>query len=66
MSIKAYFQPTDPDYINMTLTLTMTLGEWKRLKLDHDYPGWRIQNIIGDMVKQAEAGYEKKHEIEHP
>lgn len=51
------FQPANPDEIKFTLTITMTLADWKKLasQIDHkqSWPGWNLESQIRDMVSQA-------------
>lgn len=55
--IKAVYKLTNPSDALGSLTITMTLGEWERLRAqlskNGDYPGWRIATMIGDMLDRA-------------
>lgn len=53
------FKATQPDAIEMTLTLTMPLGQWRELRdaQDKKYPGWRFAGLISRMIINAEANY---------
>lgn len=45
----------NPDRIEFTLTMTMSLSEWKELQgqLDGNYPSWKLSHQISSMVSQA-------------
>jgi len=49
----------NPDEIDFMLEITMTLGEWRKLKgqLPESWPAHKIGFKIGDMVSQAEKRY---------
>lgn len=48
-----------PDAVEVTLTLTMTLGDWKALRgsLCSKYPDWQLGNVIGQAVSKIEARF---------
>jgi len=54
--MKAAFKATDPDNTEFTMTITMTLAGWKRLRnqLGQEYPGFGIADKIANMVSVAE------------
>jgi hypothetical protein len=60
--MKAIFNVENPNDVEFTLTITMRLGDWKRLKeqLGRDYPAWRLGRAIVDMVQQAGAHFYQK------
>ena len=49
------FQINDPDKINFTLTMTMSLKDWKELseQLSNKWPSAKLSNEISDMTIQA-------------
>jgi hypothetical protein len=53
--MKASFKAAQPDEIEMTLTLTMPLKEWREFAatIKQDYPGWKIKGIIQDLIDAA-------------
>jgi hypothetical protein len=53
------FHANKPDEIELTLTLTMTLDQWKRLKeqIPHEWPSSDIKSKIYDLVRQAERHF---------
>jgi hypothetical protein len=53
--MKAQFQIALPDQVDFTLTMTMTLGDWKHLQkqLEGAYPAWRLSAAISSMVNLA-------------
>ncbi|WP_186065956.1 hypothetical protein [Burkholderia gladioli] len=64
--MKAKFKIERPDDVPMTLTLTMTGGQWKRLReqLTNIYPSWKLSNTIDAMVRQASAVFEDTKEMD--
>jgi len=50
-----HLRTTNPDSIEMTLEMTMTLREWKALKDEQpiNEPTWHLRKAIGDMVTKA-------------
>lgn len=55
-----------PNEIEMTLQITMPLGDWRKLKnqLGTGYPVWRLSEEITFMIKKAEAQFGPKSEDE--
>lgn len=55
------FYATKPDEMKFTLEISMTLGDWKKLKdqLVHkqEWPGWSLEDEIQDLISQAERDY---------
>ena len=50
--MKIVMLPSRPNDIELTMALTMTLGQWKDLAeqcADH-YPGWKLSSVIRRMV----------------
>lgn len=50
----------DPDAVEMTLTVTMPLRNWKRLRTQlttTSYPACDFSRAISDMTSQAEASF---------
>lgn len=68
--IRAVYQLARPDDAEATLTLTMTVGEWKRVRATLNgagqYPGWRIAEIIGELVSRAAVHFDASSETERP
>lgn len=52
----ASFQICDPNNVWMTLTVTMTMSDWKKLlsQLPPDYPAWKLGDTIRDLVQRAD------------
>jgi hypothetical protein len=50
------FRMTTPEKANFTISITMSLGDWKKLReqLANVYPGWTLSSKIDEVVKQAE------------
>ena len=53
--MKTQFRIENPDNVQMTLTVTMTAGEWKTLRdqLQTTYPSWKLSSAISNMVNSA-------------
>ncbi|WP_186095645.1 hypothetical protein [Burkholderia gladioli] len=64
--MKAKFKIERPDDVPMTLTLTMTGGQWKKLRdqLPREYPSWKLSSVITEMVNQASAVFEDTKEVD--
>jgi hypothetical protein len=64
--MKAILRINDPDSIEFTLTVTMPLREWKRLReqLKHEYPAFKLSDAISEMVKQASIYYSEDKETD--
>lgn len=57
--MKGKFSITDPDEIKFTMTVTMTLGEWKRLKtqLSNSPPSTALYFAVVQMINKVENEY---------
>lgn len=68
--IRAVYQLARPDDAEATLTLTMTVGEWRRLATGLTeagaYPGWQVASIIRDLTLRAVEHFDAKTETERP
>lgn len=55
MSMKQRMRATEPDTIDLTLEVTMSLREWRQFQkqLNGSYPSWRFSEAIGEMVDKA-------------
>ncbi|PFH29080.1 hypothetical protein [Burkholderia sp. JKS000303] len=64
--MKTEFKIQRPDDVPMTLTMTMTLGEWKRLEeqLSTSYPSWKLSTNIGEMVRLATTTFGETKELD--
>ena len=64
--MKAKFKITNPDEAECTLTITMTLGAWKRLKehLGSKSLGWELGIAITQLVSKAEFEFETDGEFQ--
>lgn len=53
--MKAKFQAEKPKEIEFTMSITMTLDDWIRLKdqLDTNYPSWELSTRIRALIEQA-------------
>lgn len=57
-----------PEDTVLTISLSMTAGEWKRLvaSTDTDYPGWVVRRAIDKALASFSATHEGVVEYEHP
>ncbi len=57
--MKATFKLDDVDAVQATMTLTMPVGEWRKLKkiMPSEWPGWDLSRNIGDLIRHAEAHF---------
>ncbi|MDF0501575.1 hypothetical protein POK33_12685 [Burkholderia cenocepacia] len=64
--MKSEFKIQRPDDVPMTLTMTMTLGEWKKLQeqLATTYPSWKLSTNIGEMVRLATTTFGETKELD--
>lgn len=59
MSARGTFRLDDVDKVTATLTITMTVGEWRDVRgsLTSQHPQWKVGNLIDDMVRAAERQF---------
>lgn len=64
MSVRGLLKLCNPDQAEASLTLTMTIREWKELRasLTNDYPAWRVGSMIGKLVAQASQAFAEEGE----
>ena len=55
----------NPDDIDMKLTVTMSLGQWKKLRnqLKHEWPSSDIGSKIIDMIYQANKHFYPNEDV---
>lgn len=61
----ANFKATNPDDMAFTLTVTMSLKEWKKLSEQipgGQSPGWELRRDIARMVEHATTHFAPKSE----
>ena len=54
-----------PDDVPMTLTITGTMEEWRKLRLQldaHKWPSWQFSAALGDVIRAFEARADNKIE----
>lgn len=63
--MKTYMKAADPDRIEMTLTVTMPLKQWRKLQeqLVSEYPSWDLSGQIADMVTQATRSFSPEEKL---
>lgn len=67
--MKAEFKFENTDAVEATLSITMTLGEWKRLRKQLStemgaYPSWKVIGQIDKMIVEAEQRFSIEHKDE--
>lgn len=67
--MKAEFKFNNTDNVEATLSITMTLGDWKRLKSQlsteySSYPSWKVIERINTMIIEAEQRFSSEHKSE--
>lgn len=64
----SYFQTQNPDKIEMTMTVTMTLEEWKMISglLPNRWPACDLSSAIQTMVSKATERFYPKSKEETP
>lgn len=57
--MKASYSLTDIEKVDATLTVTMTIGEWRALMrlLPRDYPAWPFSVQICNMIGSADKHF---------
>lgn len=65
MSVRGACQLTHPDAVECSLTLTMTLAEWKRVRADLSvqYPSWAVAALITGLIEDAEKQFYREKEL---
>ena len=64
--IECEYKATKPDDIPFTLTVTMKLGDWCKIK-DHlegrgDSPSWHLRRVIEELVEKARLSFGRDDE----
>jgi hypothetical protein len=69
--MKATYKITDPDSVEATLTITMTIGAWKKLREQigkgsesMSYPNFRVRDLIHDLIQGAQKEFETEGVVE--
>ena len=62
--MKATYAVTKPDNVECTLKMTMTLGQWRKLReqLETSYPGWKLKSLISDLVSKVTESFDETSE----
>lgn len=55
--MKARIHIDNPDAAEVTITLSMTLGQWKQVlsELGDGYPAWKVKAVIQDAIQKVDA-----------
>jgi len=68
MTVTAKAFMTEPENEQVSITMTMTLGEWKSLLLkinpESSYPAWPVAAAIRKAIRYFEAAHEAAVEYE--
>lgn len=66
--MKAAFQIQSPDEVQVSMTLTMSLKDWRRLReqLAAQYPAWYVGRAISELVGKATEAFHAKHDVTEP
>ena len=58
--MKTKFKLENPDEMDATLTVTMSLGDWKRLsgQLSTAWPSSKLEYAIADVLRKAQRTFE--------
>jgi hypothetical protein len=64
MAVKATFKLANPDALVASMSISMTLEEWKRVResLPDTWPHWQLKGAITDLVMEAEKVFYAEHE----
>lgn len=61
MSITTRFHLNDPDKIEATMSISMRLGDWKKVGAAisgmKEYPSWDLSHAIRKMIDTAEQSF---------
>ncbi len=62
--MKIVLIPSRPDNIELTMAVTMTLGQWKQLaeQCSTKYPGWKLSSAINRAVSKITSQAEEQIE----
>ena len=57
--MRSEFKFQNPDELVATITMTATVGEWRKLRalLPPEWPAWDVSSQIGDVIRAAEAKF---------
>ncbi len=64
--MKASFRAEDPEDVVMSLELSMTLRDWRKLRdqLGTDYQSFQLARIIRELISKAQQGFTSTDEID--
>lgn len=69
MAARGNFSLTNPDTVNMTLTITMSVKEWKaikeRLRPSTTDADWQLDDSIRSMIEKANAEFHFYENVPH-
>lgn len=62
--MKIEYRATDPNTIELSMTITMSLADWSRLKeqLTASYPSWKLSDSIRNIMIEAHEHFILKSE----
>lgn len=55
--MKSHYKIENPENIEATIVITMSVGEWEKLReqLDNEWPAWKLSSAIRQMLLDARA-----------
>ena len=70
MSVQGKFSIDSPDSMNATMEITMTIGEWKQVRIDlrkpHTSPYYSatesLRTVISDLIIKSEGTFHAREE----
>jgi len=64
--MKATATIVDPEKVQLTIALTMTVGQWKELmaKLPSEYPAWKFSALVREVLGKSLGQVQQSHQAE--
>ena len=64
--IKGRASLNDPNGIEMSVTITMTVAEWKKIRaqLRSEWPSWCLESVLGRLLDSLVDRVETAQEVE--
>ena len=63
--MRGKFALSDPDKVEADMLITMTLGDWRKLRASltaTDSPTWQLHRMIGELIDLAQSRFCKDDE----
>lgn len=57
--MRAVFEIRNPDAVEASVTVTMTIKQWRELRgqMGNAWPSWDFARVIGDVIRKAEQQF---------